>query len=109
MKRRHFLKYVQDMNKDIENILCTKGEVYVLGTDDQFKNFRTVAESLNLDQKKVLWIYLRKHLDAILHHILNESADRDPEGIQSRVQDCVCYLQLLGGMFLEESQEANQE
>jgi hypothetical protein len=56
-------------------------------------NFERLAQDLNLPREKVLWIYMRKHLDGILAHINGFQSQREP--VQGRIMDAMVYLMLL--------------
>lgn len=70
--------------------------------DNTFANFERLATELHEDRKKVLWIYLRKHLDGILAGINGHTSQREP--ISGRCKDAMMYLSLLWAMFQEEGQ-----
>lgn len=71
---------------------------------DAFMNFKRVAQDLGLDQKAVLWTYLRKHLDGIVAYIKGHKSQR--EDVRGRIKDARVYLVLLRGMI--EDEEAAQ-
>jgi hypothetical protein len=73
---------------------------YAHDTDNAFGNFQRLATDLKMDQKKVLWIYLRKHLDGILAHINGHKSQR--EDVRGRIKDARVYLALLRGMIEDE-------
>ena len=70
--------------------------------EDVFNNFNRVAADLQTDRKKILWVYLRKHLDGIVGHINGVESQREP--IEGRITDAQVYLMLLLGMIKEEQQ-----
>ena len=100
MNRETFEKYVDEMVlPEIKKIRMSKGINYS-GKEDYLKNFKTIGEELNISPEKVLWIYLRKHMDAIRSYIKEEYVD-DTETIESRIYDAINYLLLLLGIVLE--------
>jgi hypothetical protein len=100
MNRETFEKYVDEVVlSEIKKIRMSKGINYS-GKEDYLKNFKTIGEELNISPEKVLWIYLRKHLDAIRSYIKEEYVD-DTETIESRIYDAINYLLLLLGIVLE--------
>jgi len=80
----------------------SKGKEYA-HDENRFANFDRLAKELNLDRKKILWVYLTKHLDSIISFI-NESKEFSSEPINGRVRDAILYLALLDGMIAEEKQ-----
>lgn len=69
--------------------------------DDQnaFANFERVGSDLGLSREKVLWVYLRKHLDGIVAHINGHVSQREP--VDGRIDDAIVYLELLRGMVID--------
>lgn len=66
-------------------------------------NFIRLGKDLNLDPKKVLWIYLRKHLDGILAYINGFKSQR--EDVRGRIKDARVYLVLLRALIEDEEGE----
>jgi hypothetical protein len=64
-----------------------------------FGNFERLAADLRMAREKILWVYLRKHLDGILAWINGHRSQR--ESVHGRVQDAIVYLVLLDSMALE--------
>lgn len=73
---------------------------YAHNEDNAFANFQRLAADLKTDQKKVLWIYFRKHLDGILAYINGHKSQR--EDVRGRIKDARVYLALLRGMIEDE-------
>lgn len=71
-----------------------------------FMNFQRVAKDLGLDQKEVLWVYLRKHLDGIVAYIKGHKSQR--EDVRGRIKDARVYLVLLRGMIEDEEAESKE-
>lgn len=70
---------------------------------DAFENFNKLAVDLDMNRKKVLWVYLKKHLDGILTYLNNpDRASREP--ISGRISDAIVYLVILDAMIMEESE-----
>ncbi len=100
MNRETFEKYVDEIVlPEIKKIRMSKGINYS-GKEDYLRNFKSIGEELGIPPEKVLWIYLRKHLDAICSYVRGEYVD-DTETIESRIYDAINYLLLLLGIFLE--------
>ena len=77
-----------------------KGEAYA-HSEDRFDNFNRIAGYLDLSREQVLLVYLMKHIDGIISGV-NYNKDGG-EGIPSRIDDAIVYLELLQGMLQENS------
>lgn len=77
---------------------------YAHGENQPFRNFEELGKELGLPRDKVLWVYMRKHLDGILAHINGHRSQREP--VQGRVNDTIVYLILLRAMIEEEASMA---
>lgn len=66
-----------------------------------FDNFDRLASDLNLDRKKVLYVYMKKHLDAI-RNFLNDPSRNVREPIHKRIGDVIVYLMILDAMIQDE-------
>lgn len=69
---------------------------YAHDESNAMANFERLAADLGISREKVLWIYLRKHLDGILAHINGYTSQREP--VDGRLKDAIMYLILLWGM-----------
>ncbi len=98
MKIEDFEKFVAKLVEEENTILHSKGIEYS-GKRDRFNNFKKLGDELNLDPKKILWIYLKKHMDGILSYINGEYEGGEP--IIGRIHDARNYLALLAGMIEE--------
>ena len=67
-----------------------------------FANFERLAEDLELDRKKILWVYAMKHRDGIASYIKGHKSQR--EDVRGRINDLIVYLCLLRGMIDEEEE-----
>jgi hypothetical protein len=61
--------------------------------DDRLCNFTRIGEELKLSWYYVWWVYIKKHLDAIVQFI--KSGLQGSEGIKGRIFDAQNYLDLL--------------
>ena len=77
---------------------------YAHADDRPFRNFETLADELDLSREKVLWIYLKKHMDGVLAHINGHRSQR--ESVKGRINDAIVYLILLRAMTEEVEAEA---
>ena len=65
-----------------------------------FANFERLATDLEMDRKKVLWVYAMKHRDGIASYIKGHKSQR--EDVRGRINDLIVYMCLLRGMIDEE-------
>lgn len=94
-------KIMVKMHEEEMAIAQTKGREYTQG--DRLDNFKRIAAELGINPKKVLWVYLKKHLDSIASYIKNEQVLSEP--IEGRIMDARVYLALLRGLIEEERKE----
>jgi len=69
-----------------------------------FRNFKQTGQDIQLEKEKVLWIFLKKHLDGILSWINGHKSQR--EDVSGRINDAIVYLCILKAMADEN--KANQ-
>ena len=79
---------------------------YAQDVDEIFANFHRIAEDMSIDRKKVLMVYMLKHIDGINAFIKGHESQR--EDVTGRITDCIVYLMLLWGMIKEEREESNE-
>ena len=89
-----------DIVAECRNLLTKKGDDYS-GREDRLANFKRLAKELGLTPQQVLWVYLRKHLDAITSYV-KDGKFESCEGLRSRVVDAVNYLVLMECLRLDE-------
>ena len=73
---------------------------YAQSEDNVFANFERVAKSIDTDRKKVLMVYLLKHIDGISAYTKGHQSQR--EDVTGRITDAIVYLMLLWAMVVEE-------
>ena len=73
---------------------------YAHSEDNVFANFERIAKSVDTDRKKVLMVYLLKHIDGISAYTKGHHSQR--EDVTGRITDAMVYLMLLWGMVEEE-------
>ena len=76
---------------------------YAQDVDEIFANFHRIAEDMSIDRKKVLMVYMLKHIDGINAFVKGHDSQR--EDVTGRITDCIVYLMLLWGMIKEEREE----
>lgn len=82
--------------------LRNAGQKEYAGGEEAFGNFIRLAKMLNLDRKKILWVYLVKHIDGIISYLNGHKSQR--EDVRGRIKDAIVYLTLLYGMIEEDDQ-----
>lgn len=89
-----------------ENIMALREsgqKEYAHKEDNAFANFERLADDLEMDRKKILWVYAMKHRDGIASFLNGYESQR--EDVRGRIQDLVVYLLLLHCMIDEEQEE----
>jgi hypothetical protein len=95
-------------DEDIKNILrecfetlSDKGTDYSAGTKDRLYNFRRASEEIGLPMRKILYIYLWKHLSAVTKYC--NDGELKSESLKGRIVDAINYLLLLYKIDCEET------
>lgn len=106
MIEKDFLELYSNMKDNEESIMFTKGMEYTQGDleKNRLANFYRIGEDLNLDPKKVLYVYAKKHWDSILCYIKNNK-EYSEETIEGRIHDLRNYLVLLNAIIVEQKNE----
>lgn len=104
MNAEKFEKVVEKMVEEEKAVGAAKGKEYT--QNSRFDNFTRLAKELDISPKKVLWVYLKKHLDSIANYIKTEKVYSEP--IESRIMDARVYLSLLRGIIEEEKEKNGQ-
>ncbi len=74
---------------------------YAHDAESPFANFERGAKDMEIDRKKVLWVYAMKHKDGIAAAIKGHTSQR--EDVRGRINDLIVYLLLLRGVYNEEA------
>lgn len=110
MTFENFERLLDIMIKEEKEIGITKGKEYTQG--DRLDNFKRIAIELNISPKQALWVYLKKHLDSIVHFIKVDAKSATlpilSEPIEGRIKDARVYLSLLRGLIAEDKLEENK-
>ncbi len=80
-------------------LMATKGKEYSLSGEDVNNNFKRLSAELGIPPQKILWIFLKKHLDAVLNYI--NTGKVESEHIDGRIADAVNYLLILSSLLAE--------
>lgn len=103
MTPQEFDQIREELGMKCDEILATKGTEYTRGEDDRLSNFKRLAAELDIPPEKVLWVFLKKHLDT-LNYAVCHNFDVESERFESRIVDARNYLDLLYGIFVEHLQ-----
>ncbi len=85
--------------KEISFLRDAGQKEYAHKEDSPFRNFETTSSELDMTREKVLWVYMKKHMDGILAYINGHRSQR--ESVNGRINDAIVYLILLRAMFEE--------
>ncbi len=99
MTFEEFDKLLNRIHEEEIAIGKTKGKEYTQG--DRLDNFKRLAQELNISPEKVLWVYLKKHMDSISNWV--KAGETLSEPIESRILDARVYLALLWGLVEEKN------
>ena len=102
MTLNEFEEFYDELMEIEERLLRSKGIEYS-GKEDRFSNFNKLGKELQFPPEKIVWIYLKKHLDGILSYINGEYTGSEP--IIGRIHDARNYLALLAGMIKEKEKK----
>ena len=80
---------------------------YAQDLDEIFANFHRVSNAMGTDRKKVLMVYLLKHIDGISAYVKGHQSQR--EDITGRITDSIVYLMLLWGMIKEDRGDSHDK
>ena len=99
--QREFFDKIIKFERDLLN---KKGLEYC-GDIDALNNFKTGAIDADVSPEKVLWIFLKKHLDAIKSYI-KKGKEISDEPIIERIADARNYLFLLNCLVEEKRNDS---
>lgn len=100
LTHHEFMKLSEEIFIKIQNTARQGQREYSHGMQEALGNFNRLAKDLNMPREKVLWIYLKKHLDGVLSHINGHRSQREP--IDGRITDVIVYMCLFWGMVYED-------
>jgi hypothetical protein len=101
MKQEALKKYSRKLLEGVVLPLIDSGQKeYAHEGRDAFDNFERIARELNMNRKKVLWVFAMKHRDGIAAFLQGHEQQR--EDVSGRIEDLISYLLLLHAMIWEE-------
>ena len=111
MNPKDFDELYQRMHSEEMEIGRTKGCEYASDVD-RLDNFKRLGAEIKcphcgkpVGPFVILWVYLKKHMDAILHYINHQKALSEPP--EGRIKDSRVFLGLLRGLIQETEEHKN--
>ena len=80
-----------------------KSVAYTRASDDRLNNFKELGALLGGTPRKILGVYVGKHILAFLHWL--KTGEESSEGIESTMDDIQNYLDLARALHREEQAE----
>ena len=96
MTRDQLAEHMEMLFEECQWLRAQGQKEYAHADDNPFRNFEALGDDLNLPREKVLWVYLKKHLDGILAWINGHRSQR--ESVKGRIKDAIVYLVILDAM-----------
>src|SRR5438874_13156479 len=94
-------EFIQNFyNLHCVKLMVTKGKEYSLSGNDVNSNFKRTGADIGLNPKIVLYIFMKKHFDAITNYIKTNKIES--EAIESRIADLINYGFILASLIEEE-------
>ena len=99
---KDFFKWAKEEFEEEMKIMGDKGREYTVHDKDKLKNFKFIAERLDLPPTTVAMVYLLKHLDSIRNYV-QEGTEASDEPISGRFRDARIYLFLLLALVIDDN------
>lgn len=80
---------------------------YAHSEENALRNFEDTGKELDIPRERVLWIFLKKHLDGVLAYIKGYQSQR--EDVRGRIKDIIVYLILLWAMIDDREGQRDKE
>lgn len=101
MEHKKFDDLFKKMVEEETAIMCTKGPDYTRNSPDKLANFKRAAEEIGITPEQVLYIYIKKHWDAVITYVKNGYLKGEP--VESKIADIRNYLALLRALVEEKN------
>ena len=101
MTVKDFFKWADKEYATEMELMRVKGEEYTVSDEDKLKNFKSIADRLDVATPIVAMVFLLKHMDSIRNYILN-GVEASDEPISGRIRDArgrimnICNHHLFG-------------
>lgn len=99
MTREDMADVMEETFKRLNALREAGQKEYAHNEDNAFSNFERTGEDVKINRERVLWIFLKKHLDGIVAFLNGHISQR--ESVHGRIDDAHVYLELLRGMIIE--------
>src|SRR5690348_62432 len=100
MTNKELYELMDSIFSKAKEIAKAKGEDYTKGSLDALANFKEGGVSIGTDPKKVCWIFMNKHYQAITNYV-KTNGQSESEPISERIKDLINYLVLLQALIVE--------
>lgn len=80
---------------------------YAHSEENALRNFEDTGKELDIPRERVLWIFLKKHLDGVLAYIKGHQSQR--EDVRGRIKDIIVYLILLWAMIDDREEQRGEK
>lgn len=107
MNKSEYNQIIEKLTEERNELRERKGSDYTRGEEDQFSNFKRIAESLGLTKYQVWAVYAGKHWDAVMNYCKQGQVESEP--IEGRIKDLLVYLELFYGMIQEDTESLEDE
>ena len=99
-----FLKKKDQLNELADKIQESKNPAYSMDDEDFHNNFRTISNTLGVDEMLVWAVYYLKHITAVLSYAKNPNTPQ-AEPLDERFADIINYTQFGFSMYKERYDE----
>lgn len=96
-------KRIEFFRKEFEKMMeisATKGVEYANDDHDANNNFKEIGKQLSMTPEQVLWVYVKKHLQAVESYLRRGSVLSN-EPIEGRIHDIILYNFILLSLLEE--------
>ena len=100
MTQEEMVHVMSDVFNECQMLRNAGQKEYAHKVSNAFANFERAADDLDMDRKKILWVFAMKHRDGIASYLQGHTSQR--ENVRGRINDLIVYLCLLRGMIDEE-------
>ena len=105
---KDFQELRQEIFNKCKNLQDKKGKDYTQGNVDVLKNFKGGGEAFDINDYKILGVYLKKHIDAIYSFIKN-GGHVESEPISERIADAINYLVFLQALSIDKDKDEDEK
>ncbi len=100
MTNKELYELMDSIFSKAKEIAKAKGVDYTKNNIDALFNFKEGGREMDIDPKKVAYIFMKKHWAAIVSYI-KTNGQSESEPISERIKDLINYLVLLQALIVE--------